>query len=454
MNGTVLVTNTYDNYGTACGGTAGMGLRGFVPLHDDVNYGTSFWYRGNVTSRSSPGGSVSMRYESTGVVVCGEDGAGHAVTSAPSADTNYSLPGVLTPGGNTNLETRVAYAGSWAVTSLTGPNGANGTTTYDGNGRPVTTKIPDGAETTYTYAYAAMGNQQTAMLGTGTTARWKRTTVDGFGRVTKVENGNGPSTNPPLSQVDTQYAPCGCSPLGKMSKVSMPHAPGGTVVWTEYSYDGSGRTVQVKAPDGSLTQTEYLTLYGSYKGNLVRVTDAAGKWKIQQTDAIGQLVRVIEPNPTGGADWITEYTYDVLGHLTGVSMPRGGAPQTRTFVYTGADLTSATNPENGTVTYQYDASHKVTKRTDAKGQETRYMYDAYGRLTQVQHWAWIQDWHTGQYVLTEQAQQRVDYSYDSNPLNGSYSQNTWGRLAAVQFHDENERGRHSRTCTATIRQDG
>ena len=30
----------------------------------------------------------------------------------------------------------------------------------------------------------------------------------------------------------------------------------------------------------------------------------------------------------------------------------------------------------------------MTKRTDAKGQETRYTYDAYGRLTQVQHWAW------------------------------------------------------------------
>src|ERR1035438_10175166 len=33
--------------------------------------------------------------------------------------------------------------------------------------------------------------------------------------------------------------------------------------------------------------------------------------------------------------------------------------------------------------------------------------------------------------------QRVDYSYDTNPLNGSYSQNAWGRLTAVQFQDEN-----------------
>jgi hypothetical protein len=38
--------------------------------------------------------------------------------------------------------------------------------------------------------------------------------------------------------------------------------------------------------------------------------------------------------------------------------------------------------------------------------------------------------------LAEQASQRATYSYDSNPLNGSYSQNAWGRLTAVQFQDE------------------
>ena len=45
-----------------------------------------------------------------------------------------------------------------------------------------------------------------------------------------------------------------------------------------------GRTVTVTAPDGSVTRTEYLTAYGSYTGNLVKVTDPAGKWKVQQTD--------------------------------------------------------------------------------------------------------------------------------------------------------------------------
>ena len=262
--------------------------------------------------------------------------------------------------------------------------------------------------------------------------------MDGFGRVTRVENGNGAVTNTAVSQVDTEYAPCGCSPLGKVSRVSLPYAPNGSRVWAKtYGYDGSGRTVSVTAADGSVTRTEYLTTYGGYSGSFVKVTDPAGKWKVQQTDAMGNLVRVFEPIPTGsGPDWITEYTYDNLGHLTGVSMPRSTGTQTRKFEYTGSDLTSATNPENGTVTYQYDASHRVTKRTDAKGQETRYTYDTVGRLTQVQHWLTSYNPHTNRTELWEQLPQRVDYYYDSNPINGSYSQYAQGRLAAVTFADE------------------
>src|ERR1017187_2963278 len=54
----------------------------------------------------------------------------------------------------------------------------------------------------------------------------------------------------------------------------------------------------------------------------------------------------------------------------------------------------------------------------------------------------VPSWDPGTltYHMQEQTQQRVDYSYDNNPLNGSYSQNAWGRLTAVQFHDENTGG--------------
>jgi len=41
---------------------------------------------------------------------------------------------VITPGGNSNLATSLSYNSSWAVTSVTGANG-----------RPTSSKMPDGA---------------------------------------------------------------------------------------------------------------------------------------------------------------------------------------------------------------------------------------------------------------------------------------------------------------------
>jgi YD repeat-containing protein len=163
-----------------------------------------------------------------------------------------------------------------------------------------------------------------------------------------------------------------------VSAVSEPYAPGATPVWTTYTYDGSGRTLTVTAPDGASTTTY------SYKGNSTTVTDPAGKWKTSTVDAYGNLILVTEPNPAGGT-FATNYTYTPANRLTGVSMTRGNVTQTRTFVYSGRDLVSATNPENGTVTYTFDGAHHVLSRTDAVGNQTQYTYDSYGRLTEAQY---------------------------------------------------------------------
>jgi YD repeat-containing protein len=85
-------------------------------------------------------------------------------------------------------------------------------------------------------------------------------------------------------------------------------------------------------------------------------------------------------------------------------MTRGSVTETRTFVYNGSDLTSATNPENGTVTYVYDNSHHVTSRTDALGSKTVYTYDSYGRLSEVQYYPRGNN--------NEDTTQRVTYYYD------------------------------------------
>ena len=65
-----------------------------------------------------------------------------------------------------------------------------------------------------------------------------------------------------------------------------------------------------------------------------------------------------------------------------VSMTRGTSTQTRDFYYdpTTQRLTSATNPENGTVSYTYNADGTLATKLDANGNTESYNYDTYGRL--------------------------------------------------------------------------
>jgi RHS repeat-associated protein len=405
------------------------GNSGYLRNHDST-FDVSTHYRGNPTSTWQAGTSMTYLYQTTGIPYQMTNGYGVVVTTAPSNDTNWSLPGVLTPNSNSNLATSVSYATSFAVTSVTGPNGATGNATYDLYGRPTSNTSTDGAVTNYTYSY--LPNTQTATITNGSGTIWKKTTLDGFGRTIKVETGHDSTT---VSVSEMQYAPCACSPLGKLWRTSVPYAPGQTPLWTTNTYDGSGRTLTVVKPDGAST-TRYL-----YQGNTTRVTDPAGKWKLFTNDAMGNLASVTEPDPNNqpNGTTVTSYTYNAMNQLTGVSMPRmttgGSYTQTRSFAWSGADLTSSTNPENGTVTYQYDGSHHVTQRTDAKNQQTRYAYDSYGRLSTVQHYVWNTYYfadHTPYQQLDNVTGQDVNYYYDYPMLPGA--QNTWGRLSGVTFN--------------------
>jgi RHS repeat-associated protein len=398
-------SQSYLQYNAYDGGT-GLTDHPGLTFHDS-SYGTSFHYRGNVNENQSMGVTTDYSYEISGVPIYVSNSSGQSANLTLSSSTNYSLPGVLTPNGNSNLATTITYASSFAVSSLVGPNGAGTSTTYDWLGRPASTTVADGATTYYSYS----GNTQTATLTDGSHNRWQTTAVDGFGRTTRVQTGYDTTT---VSTVDTQYAPCACSPLGKMSQVSQPYAPGATPVWTAYTHDGRGRTLTATGPDGSVTSY-------SYSGNQTTVTDPTGKWKTNIVDALGNLISVTEPNPAGGANIVTTYTYDQFNHLTNVT----GA-QARTFVWTpNGDLYTATNPENGTVTYAYTIPHQLSTRTDAKGQQTKYTYDGYGRLSQVQHLL-----SNGQ----EDPNQRWTYYYDGNTSDTTFTaQNGWGRLTEVAF---------------------
>jgi RHS repeat-associated protein len=133
----------------------------------------------------------------------------------------------------------------------------------------------------------------------------------------------------------------------------------------------------------------------------------------------------------GGGTLTTNYTYDIYGHLTQVSMPRSNGTQTRTFVYDANQrLQSTANPENGTVTYSYNTDGTMATKVDAKNQKIAYVYDANQRVSQIQRYPVS----TG----AEDQCQRVTFTYGTSaPSLGRVSNATWGastNCAALNNH--------------------
>jgi hypothetical protein len=80
--------------------------------------------------------------------------------------------------------------------------------------------------------------------------------------------------------------------------------------------------------------------------------------------------------PSGSNTLFTGCTYDQLNRLLQVSMPRSTGTQTRTFVYDSSQrLHTATNPENGTITYAYNGDSTLNTKTYNNGNYQQYTYD-------------------------------------------------------------------------------
>ncbi|HEU4713033.1 MAG TPA: discoidin domain-containing protein [Pyrinomonadaceae bacterium] len=217
--------------------------------------------------------------------------------------------------------------------------------------------------------------------------------------------------------------------LGRPFKTSNPHRQNETAVWTTQTFDGLGRVISVMTPDNAVVSS-------SYSGTSLTVTDQAGKARKSVTDALGRLIEIYE-DPSG-VNYQTTYSYDALDNLVGVTQ---GA-QTRTFVYDSLKrLTTAINPESGTVNYQYDNNGNLLVKTDARNVSAHYEYDRLNRLTRRWYNRSTSTLETTHNIpalpAAVGATSESKYFYDSQPLPSTaplYSRgSSLGRLVAQTY---------------------
>ena len=308
-----------------------------------------------------------------------------------------------------------------AMTSVTDPNGVQTSYNYtaDPLGRLTQAKygINSTIPSTITLSYRSMTevdiNQDQSTLNDGVIT--KKTIFDGLGRTIQQKNSAG-------YIVTTVYNPDGevgsvTNPQGADSVYGTSSSSGGTDGTNYYYYDPLGRVIKETEQDGStlwwcyngIQDSNYPQPTGLCSSNPSTTNSGAVSW-IDSTDengnhhqhvsnALGQLIAVIEPNPqTNVLALETDYTYDPNGNLSNVNQ-HGAAGETariRSFNYDSLSrLLCASNPEtssascpntatgsylSGTTGYMYDLNGNLQSKTDARGIITSYTYDGLNRV--------------------------------------------------------------------------
>lgn len=183
---------------------------------------------------------------------------------------------------------------------------------------------------------------------------------------------------------------------------------------TRYQYDPRGRTIAFTDEFGNNSRTSQ-QIYDP-AGNLITEIDAVDRSTDYEYDALGRLTS--EQNPTGG---ITSFVYDDRDNLVSVTNAKGIV--IRRYEYDRINrMTREVRSDGGDYRYTYDTINTTVTRTDALGQQTRYRYDAVGRMYRIDYYA------TGSTSVVRSTQ----FSYDAQDRLIGYND---GTTSAVYEYD-------------------
>ncbi|HZT02378.1 MAG TPA: RHS repeat-associated core domain-containing protein [Steroidobacteraceae bacterium] len=248
-------------------------------------------------------------------------------------------------------------------------------TSYDSGGFPASQTDFNGNVTTYAYDDTRGLEISRTEASGSTVARTITTQWNSTFRLPALisEYAGATASGTPIRTTSFNYDGTG----NLLTKTITDPATGATRTWT-YTYDSYGRVLTADGPRTDVsdltTYTYYTCTTGSQCGELETMTDALGHVMTYNTyDANGRPLTITDPNGT-----VTTLTYDVRGHLKS----RLAAGLTTSFAYypTGL-LEQVTLPDGSSLSYTYDAAHRLTQLSDGLGNKITYTLDAMGNRT-------------------------------------------------------------------------
>lgn len=292
--------------------------------------------------------------------------------------------------GRTGTQSSIDSMGR--VTSISYPDGGGVSIDFHGDSFPMTVTTTTDASPNppliKTSVYDGLGRVSHTTLNSAGSVKTD-TTYDYMGRVKTVTNGYQSTSDPTYGLTQYSY-----DPLGRITVVSL--ADGSK---TEYCYDGIA--------DSHSQQSNCHSRLGNTSGEWQDVSDANHLDRQLVLGAHNEVLSVIEVGDgTRGSFPETDYGYDTLGNLVSISQlgiqasscspspcqSPTDSPRQRAYTYDQLSrLITSQTPESGYICYGtwsngicangYDANGNMISRTDARGIETHFTYDALNRPT-------------------------------------------------------------------------
>jgi RHS repeat-associated protein len=321
------------------------------------------------------------------ISITGQNPDGTPMTPARQTTASYgshcifpeTITNALTQAGTLGYDYNLSV-----LTSASDPNILTISWTYNDIGQKTLEHRPDGTQTSYGLTACAshcgsgtpleyyLVTQEQDSTGGHATFRQHYDYYDQLDRVIKdqVQISGG-------QFADTWSA---YDSLGRLAQKSSPYMDGATQYFTTYHYDLLNRTTSMSRPISATNSTLEYTYY-TYQGRTATVQDPKGYITTNQSDVIGELGIVTDPDGTSK----TTYTYDPFSHLTQIKDPANNQTN-RTYDSLGYLLATSSDPDRGAWTYQFDSLGELINLRDAKTNAPSWTqtltWDVLGRTTQ------------------------------------------------------------------------